>query len=198
MEMCLEMLRKNKVVQKAKILKILTDTYEKFKQSVHTKRQKNLDKVEGQIQMIDTLLNLSGDILKNTDPKASSQQDIQNNADIIESLSAEIEGRLSIKQTYEYFSYSENEDDKVVEKLFGKLVPEETSTTIWNSEEIQRSSLTTPKPVAYSKSYSDLDTVKEEISTDLKCTGKPYILLKIFSWKELVRCIFLEFKINKP
>ena len=186
MEMCLEMLRKNEVIQKAKILKILSDTYEKFKQSVDNRRQKTLNKVEGQIQMIDTLLNLSGDILKNTDPKASSHQDIQSNNDIIERLGEEIEGRLSTKQTYEYFSYSENEDDKVVEKMFAKLVPEETSTTIWNSEELQRSSLTTPTPVAHSNFYSDLDTVKEEISTDLKCTGKPYILLEIFSRKELV------------
>ena len=40
MEICLEMLRKNELVQKAKILKILSGTYDQFKQSVDSRRQK--------------------------------------------------------------------------------------------------------------------------------------------------------------
>ena len=53
--------------------------------------------------MIDTHLNLSEDILKNTDPKACTHLDIQNNVDIIESLSAEIQGALSVKENVRIF-----------------------------------------------------------------------------------------------
>ena len=138
--------------------------------------------------MIDTHLNLSEDILQNTDPKSSTHEDIQNNVDIIESLNSEIMSTLSMNETYEYFSYKEKEDSKMVEKLCGELVTEEISVTAWNCEELvqgsfQASSLTTPRSFVHSKSYSDLGVVGEEIATDFKCTGKHmgciYFVLKI-------------------
>ena len=151
--MCLEMIKKKKREEITKILKILNDGFDQMTHTVDVKRQETIKYMKGQIQTIDTHLNLSQDILQNTDPKASTQEDIQNNVDIIESLSSEIEGVLSMKEKYEYFTYSENKDVKMAEKLCGKLVPKETSSTLWNRT--KRISSSTPTPVSQSHRCSD-------------------------------------------
>ena len=148
-----------------KILKILNNGFDQMKHTVDTKRQKTINFMKEQIQMIDTHLNLSEDILKNTDPKASTHLDIQNNVDIIESLSAEIQGALSVKETYEYFSYSSNKETKIAEKLCGKLVPKEIPIALWPKSE--KSSSPTSTPVTQSQSCSDPgDAALKEITTE--------------------------------
>ena len=167
MEMCLEMIQKKKREEITKILKILNDGFDQMKHTVDMKRQETIKFMKEQIQMIDTHLSLSEDILQNTDPKVSTHEDIQNNGDIIESLSSEIEGTLSMNETYEYFSYSENKDVKTAEKLCGKLVPKETSSTLWNRT--KRIPSTTSTPVSSSHRCSDPCIAgTREISTEFK------------------------------
>ena len=138
-----------------------------MKHNVDMKRQKTMNFMKEQIQMIDTHLSLSADILKNTDPKASTHLDIQNNVDIIESLRAEIEGALSVMETYEYFTYSENKDAKIARQLCGKLVPKEIPITLWDKSE--RNSLSEPKRIAQPQSCSDpCEGTTEEIAAESK------------------------------
>ena len=167
METCLEIINKKQREETVKILKILNNGFDQMKHNVDMKRQKTMNFMKEQIQMIDTHLSLSADILKNTDPKTSTHLDIQNNADIIESLSAEIYGALSVKETCEYFSYSENKDAKIARKLFGKLVPKEIPITLWDKSE--KNLLPTPKRIAQSQSCSDpCEDTTEEIAGEFK------------------------------
>ena len=167
METCLEIINKKQREETVKILKILNNGFDQMKHTVDMKRQKTMNFMKEQIQMIDTHLSLSADILKNTDPKASTHLDIQNNADIIESLSAEIYGALSVKETYEYFSYSENKDAKIARQLCGKLVPKEIPITLWDKSE--KNLLPTPKRIAPPQSCSNPSVgTTEEMAAEFK------------------------------